>query len=176
MRHEETWRPAVGYEGLYSVSSHGRVRSEDRVVVDKSGIEKRCKGRVLKARSNRGGYLCLAFSVEGRRIAVRVHCAVALAFIGPCPSTRHEVAHEDGNRQNNNESNLRWDTRAGNFADKVKHGTHNRGEQHPNCRLKNAEVAAIRDAGMSPSQAAHMYGISREYAKRVLSNTKRRAG
>lgn len=27
---EEIWRPVVGYEGLYEVSSYGRVRSLDR--------------------------------------------------------------------------------------------------------------------------------------------------
>ena len=26
----EEWRPVVGYEGLYEVSSYGRVRSVDR--------------------------------------------------------------------------------------------------------------------------------------------------
>lgn len=28
----ENWLPVVGYEGLYEVSDHGRVRSVDRVI------------------------------------------------------------------------------------------------------------------------------------------------
>lgn len=29
---EEVWKPVVGYEGLYEVSDHGRVRSVERVL------------------------------------------------------------------------------------------------------------------------------------------------
>lgn len=172
----EEWRPAVGYEGRYSVSSLGRVRSEPRAIVEKTGITRRLSGRLLSTKANRGGYLCFAFCVDGKKTAARVHTVVAQAFLGPKPSAKHEVAHFDGNPKNNQASNLRWDTRAGNFADKLAHGTHNRGERHPNARLTNADVAAIRESRMSPSEAAHLYGISRDHAARVLANDKRRNG
>lgn len=173
---EEWWLPVVGYEGLYSVSSHGRIRSEDRVVVEKSGMTKRLKGRVLKQQANRGGYLCLNLCRGSIRDPVRAHAVVARAFIGAAPSDRHEVAHIDGNRKNNRADNLRWDTRAGNFADKVAHGTHNRGERHPLSKLSNADVALIRSASMSASQAAATFRISQEHVKRVMANEKRRNG
>ena len=38
---EEIWRPVKEYEGYYEVSNLGRVRSIDRVVVDKSGRRQR---------------------------------------------------------------------------------------------------------------------------------------
>lgn len=176
MSANEEWRPAVGFEGLYSVSSFGRVRSEPRAVVEKTGAVKRLRGREIKPRVNRGGYLCLAFCVNGQRVPVRVHGVVALAFIGPKPSERHEVAHNDGDRTNNRASNLRWDTRTGNFADKVTHGTHNRGERHPNSRLSNAAVAEIRASKIAADQVARVHGISLEHAKRVLANNKRKSG
>lgn len=172
----EQWKPAVGYEGIYSVSSMGRVRSEDRTVIEKTGMQKRLKGRVLRLQPNRGGYLCFNFCAHGKRVAARVHCVVARAFLGPRPSDRHEVAHRDGDRANNRPDNLRWDTRAGNFADKVAHGTHNRGERHPNCRLSSASVHEIRTSSMSSAQVARTYGISHEYAQRVRANIKRRTG
>ena len=34
----EVWRPVVGYEGLYSVSDEGRVRSESHVIVMSNGV------------------------------------------------------------------------------------------------------------------------------------------
>lgn len=166
----------VGFEGRYSVSSHGRVRSEDRVVVEKTGMAKRLKGKVLSACPNRGGYPSFKVSHDGRLIAVRVHRAVALAFIGQPPTDRHEVAHRDGDRANNCADNLRWDTRKGNFDDKVLHGTHNRGERHPHSRLSNEDVAEIRASSLSNSRLATQFGVSTEHVQRVRSNQKRRYG
>lgn len=173
---DERWLPVPGLEGRYSVSSHGRVRSEQRTVIEKTGKAKRLKSKVLSACPNRGGYPSFKVSHDGRLIAVRVHRAVAMAFIGPPPTERHEVAHRDGNRSNNSPGNLRWDTRKGNFDDKVLHGTHNRGERHPHSRLSNDDVAAIRASSLSNSSLATQFGVSAEHIQRVRSNKKRRYG
>lgn len=45
---EEIWRPVVGYEGLYEVSSEGRVKSKDMIVGSRYGLTRTQKGRVLK--------------------------------------------------------------------------------------------------------------------------------
>ena len=48
----EEWRPVVGWEGLYEVSSLGRVRSLDRIeVVRRLGslVQRPRRGKVLKA-------------------------------------------------------------------------------------------------------------------------------
>ena len=60
----------------------------------------------------------------GNRPVFKVHRLVALAFIGPPPSPKHEVCHNDGNPANNAVGNLRWDTRSENVLDQVRHGTH----------------------------------------------------
>lgn len=52
-----------------------------------------------------------------------VHRLVLETFVGPCPP-KMECRHLDGNPQNNNLENLRWDTRSKNQIDAVKHGTH----------------------------------------------------
>jgi NUMOD4 motif len=44
----EEWRPIDGWRGFYEVSSHGRVRSVDHVIVDSRGNTRRVCGRVLK--------------------------------------------------------------------------------------------------------------------------------
>ena len=45
---EEIWRPVKEYEGYYEVSNLGRVRSIDRVVVDKNGRQQFKKRNNIK--------------------------------------------------------------------------------------------------------------------------------
>jgi hypothetical protein len=76
---------------------------------------------------------------------------------------KHEVAHNDGVPSNNAASNLRWDTRAGNFSDKIRHGTHSRGERSPNATLTNAQVLDMKRrlaAGNSLREIADHFRIS----------------
>jgi hypothetical protein len=65
----------------------------------------------------------VALSVNGRQKSYLLHRLVALTFIGPPPSSAHEVCHNDGNPANNAPGNLRWGTRGENILDTVRHGT-----------------------------------------------------
>jgi hypothetical protein len=141
--HTETWRAVPGYEGLYEVSDHGRVRSLDREVLFKDGHVRRYKGRVLRASLNTKGRPCVGLTRDGKGRTLRVHCLVAAAFIGPRPEG-YEVCHNDGTRTNNHVSNLRYDTPKANQADRVEHGTHNRGERHGMAKLSWSDVREIR--------------------------------
>ena len=53
---EEIWRPVKEYEGYYEVSNIGRVRSIDRVVVDKNGRQQFKKGTILKYNIKKKSY------------------------------------------------------------------------------------------------------------------------
>ena len=64
----------------------------------------------------------VALSVNGKLKSHLLHRLVALAFIGPQPSPKHEVCHNDGNPLNNVPGNLRWGTRSENLYDTVRHG------------------------------------------------------
>lgn len=125
---EERWLPVVGYEGLYEVSDHGRVRSLDRFIPSprgKSG-KRRHKGRILAATvSPATGYrtVTLADAAGGRKLYYAlVHRLVLEAFVGPCPDGM-ECCHKDLDRSNEALSNLRWDTRSANTLDAVNHKT-----------------------------------------------------
>ena len=98
----EIWKPVVGYESLYEVSSLGRVRSIPRPRA-KGGIRK------LSVRSN--GYLYLPLQKNQRKKQALVHRLVAEAFLGPQPSDRHRVTHINGQRQDNRLENLAWRVR-----------------------------------------------------------------
>lgn len=119
----EEWRPVVGWEGLYEVSSEGRVRSLDRNTPNAiTGGTNRIKGRVLVGRINRGGYRQFTFCVKQQNTTVRAHQMVARAFI-PNPDNHPLVLHGPGGKLDNSVGNLRWGTQSDNMLDKRRDGT-----------------------------------------------------
>lgn len=121
----EEWRPAVGWEGFYEVSNLGRVRSVDRFVKRKDGRERRAPGRILKACTTKsGGYQAVNLQGDGKHRTSKTSQLVALAFLGPRPSSM-QVRHKDGNPTNNRLDNLCYGTQSENAKDSVEHGTHN---------------------------------------------------
>lgn len=116
----ENWRDVAGYEGVYQVSDGGHVRSLDHWVPcgRYPGGSRLARGQVLRPDVNRQGYLRVRLA--GR--AVSVHSLVAETFIGPRPDGL-QVCHNDGDKNNNTPSNLRYDTASANVRDCVRHGT-----------------------------------------------------
>ena len=104
---EEIWRPVKEYEGYYEVSNLGRVRSIDRVVVDKNGRQQFKKGTILKYRPDRQGYIVVALSINRHYTHKCVHTLVADAFI-PNPDNLPQVNHKDEVKSNNYVDNLEW--------------------------------------------------------------------
>ena len=120
---QEQWKSVVGFEGVYEVSDHGRVRSLDRVVVTKTGVSKRRKGCVLSAGMDRRHRHVALCSGEGGK-SYRVHKLVLEAFVGRCPGGL-EARHLDDDPDNNCLRNLTYGTRSQNMLDRVRNGTHN---------------------------------------------------
>ena len=118
----ERWKPVNGYVGIYEVSSHGRVRSLDRVVTYSDGRVRRHKGKILSTPLSRDGYPAVNLHAQGRLKKRYVHSLIAETFIGPRPEGT-EVCHNDGNPTNNHVDNLRYGTRSENMLDRVRHGT-----------------------------------------------------
>lgn len=148
------WRPVPGYEGLYSVSSLGEIFSK------RSGSNRRLQRR-------KDGYLAVELSDSGTKRQFLVHTIVARAFIGPWPDGAQVVAHRDGVRDNNVPTNLRYDTHAGNHADKLVHGTHYCGERHWNAKLTDAQVVEIRRAPGPIAAIADKYGIAQSAVSKI---------
>ena len=118
----ETWKPIPGYEGLYEVSDHGRVRSVPRKTIGKDGAVRPFKGKILKFRIQRSGhYKVVLYSGNAQKKSKYVHQLVLEAFVGERPSGMIGC-HNDGDPTNNRVENLRWDTYSGNTYDRVRHG------------------------------------------------------
>lgn len=137
----ESWKEIPGYEGAYSVSDHGRVRSEARWV--KSRSMRPVKERILKLTKNPDGYYTVTLATQNICRTWVVHRLVLLAFIGPCDLLG---CHWDGNPSNNHLDNLRYGTVQDNEDDMVRHGTRARGETHGVSVLTEVQVMEVRAA------------------------------
>ena len=127
----EIWRPVVGFEGNYSVSDHGRVRSEFRSVtyMGRFGLTTRSyPQKILATRLDTAGYPCVALSENSKVIGLRIHRLMLEAFVGPRPEKAH-ARHLDDIKSNNVLSNLMWGTPLENSQDKYRNGS---GNQHLN--------------------------------------------
>lgn len=119
----EFWKPVVGYEGHYAVSSFGRVQSLDRVLPHARYGERKTPGKLLDGSLNTEGrrQVKLADGSRPRRL-FQVHRLVFEAFIGPIPRDL-DVCHNNGDCLDNRPANLRVDTRSANMRDRATHGT-----------------------------------------------------
>ena len=94
----EAWRPVPGYEGLYSASSLGRVRSD-------RGGKGTYPGKVLQFGRNFTGCPTVSLCRGGRLRTYLTRRVVAAAFLG-APLEGGLVKHRDGDRSNCSADNL----------------------------------------------------------------------
>ncbi len=117
----EEWRNVVGYEGLYMVSSFGRVAS--LFCPYKNGNKTFYKKqKILKPNLRKKGYLAVTLS-NCNEIArsYLIHRLVAIAFIDNSKNLPF-INHKDENPQNNHVGNLEWCTNSYN----CNYGGHNK--------------------------------------------------
>lgn len=98
----EIWKDIDGYEGEYQVSNLGRVKSN------------KSNGHILTPFDNGYGYLTVKLSKHCKVKKHKVHRLVAIAFLDN-PNHQTDVNHKDGNKHNNNKSNLEWCSRSHNL-------------------------------------------------------------
>lgn len=163
----EIWKDVVGYEGRYQVSNLGNVRSVPRVTCH--GQQR--SGQLLRPATDPRGYLRVSLYKDGHVSVRTVHSLVAEAFVeGRAEGL--EVCHGDDVKSNNVATNLRWDTRKANAADKVANGRSAAGARNGRAKLNEAQVAEIRvklEAGAVRNHLRKEYGVSFNTIERIAS-------
>lgn len=94
---EEQWKPIKGFEGVYEISSFGRLKS----------YRKSPTGRILKNTNKKGDYIRVVLSNKKieTKASKHIHRLVYENFIGEIPDGYH-IHHKDGDNQNNRIDNL----------------------------------------------------------------------
>lgn len=160
----EEWRPVEGWP--YEVSSLGRVRN----VVARSPTR---VGRILRGNVDAGGYHNVRLSDAPRDRIYKVHRLVAAAFVGPQPTPLHEVNHIDGDKKNNQATNLEWVTRSENIRHSFRLGLHTEIPRAPYSRLTREQLEHARqlvdERGASLVDAGRAIGVSAGYLCHLLN-------
>jgi hypothetical protein len=115
-RKAEYWKPVLGYEKYYEISSNGRLkRLAGESPFKRDGYETTTIKHdevVLKPRETQKGYMeheLITFT-DGKRKKekVYVHRLVAQSFLPKPKRGKDQVNHINGNTQDNRYSNLEW--------------------------------------------------------------------
>lgn len=108
---KEEWRDVLGYEGIYQVSSLGRIKSLNRYVPRSRNGNMLIKGRIMKLSTNKNNafYVELKneFNIAKTRSVAKI---VAENFIKNKNNFEY-VKHKNGNVSDNRIENLDWYTK-----------------------------------------------------------------
>ena len=105
----ELWKWIAGYEGLYMVSTHGRVKSVDRYERCCKDARRLRKSKILKQATDKDGYKRVRLYKNGKYKVYSVHRLVAQAFLDN-PNNYPIINHKDEDKANNYYKNLEWCT------------------------------------------------------------------
>lgn len=153
-----------GYNGFYACNSNGDVFSLDRKTVGSNGISIFFKGRKLKPEKLKG-YLRVRLSLKNVQKNIFVHRLVAICFIEN-PLNKPCVNHKDGNKLNNNVSNLEWVS----YSENERHSYDVLNKVNNNRKLKNSDVDYILNSSESGVFLSKKFNVT----PKVISNVKRR--
>ncbi len=175
---QEIWKAVPGYEGSYEVSDLGRVRSLDRITLQRTRwggvMERHWQGAVLAPRVNPQGYFRhILYLGLGEKRDCSAHEIVALAFLGPRPDG-FETRHLDGNAANNTLANLCYGTTKDNAADRLTHGRQhdNKGEKHGNHKFKIDDITEMRRmvaGGCTQTEVAEIFDTSQGVISAIVN-------
>jgi hypothetical protein len=105
---QEVWKDIFGYNGLYQVSSLGRIKSLSRTIFDTIGRKYTLPERI-KPTTDGTARIMVMLRKDGGFKSFTVHRLVAIAFI-PNPEKKRCINHKNGIQSDNRVENLEWAT------------------------------------------------------------------
>lgn len=109
----ELWKHISNYDGYYEISNFGRVRSCDRYIQNNRGSFSYLLGKIMPLSTDKYGYKVITLHKKGNRKQYKIHRLVMNAFTGANNSL--QINHKDGNKENNNITNLEYCTASENM-------------------------------------------------------------
>lgn len=167
---DEIWKPIKNYEGLYEISSYGRIKSLER----RSKTKIITEAKILKIFKRKTGYIQAKLSKQSKLFNPIVSKLVAEAFLVK-PDYPCVVNHKDCVRHNNVLSNLEWVTQSQNTRYAFLKGNKTqKGEKNNNAKLTLAKVEEIRkfkkeNDHLSQQQIADHFNLKRENVKDIIN-------
>lgn len=158
---KEIWKNIIGYE-QYQVSNTGKVKITANSFTRKE--------KILKPLPTNNGYFRVALWSNNKSKFFGIHRLVASHFILN-PENKKTVNHKDGDKSNNNDWNLEWNT----YRENINHAVANKlsacGERNGRHKLNTQEVEEIRNnTTLNQYQLSDKYGVSQSTINRIKSN------
>lgn len=168
LTHMERWKDIEGYEGLYMVSTCGRVKSLG------NGNSNNSKERILKQGKDKYGYFRVVLCKNNVTKTFQVHRLVAKTFI-PNPLNLPCVNHKNEGKQNF-VSNLEWCS----YQYNTTYGTaiKRKSEKLKNLSTISKKVICIESGLIYPStmEAERITGVSHSNISKCCIGKQKTAG
>jgi len=168
----EIWKDVIGFEGLYQISNLGNVKNLSRVVNSSHNAKRTIKEKFIKPCKNRDGYLFVSLCKSNKKVNATIHRMVATSFLKNTDG-KITVNHIDGNKLNNNVSNLEWNTYSENNKHAFTIGLRSlKGQSHNRSKLKNEDVLRIRSNefnGLTHKEISIIFNVSRVLITNIKS-------
>ncbi|MBV5348860.1 HNH endonuclease [bacterium] len=180
----EIFKYIEGYEGIYQVSNHGRIKSLARAVKGHGSTWEKPE-MFLKTWISKKGYEVVILTKDSKKKSIPVHRLVATAFI-PSTKGKPQVNHIDCCKTNNHASNLEWCDNSENQLHAFKNGLNYHTVNHRNANIKRgllrrrlsdtqvSEIKSMRVRGLTYREIAETFSISGKMAEGIIKGQKYR--
>ena len=153
--------------------------------ISDTGLIRNRFGKLMKTNYDKFGYERLTLNCKGHSKTLKIHQLVANAFLVK-PEGAEVVNHIDGNKKNNDLSNLEWTTQSENLSHAIRtglkkiKGTHNPANKYPEEKIREICQLLVKGNMSHEDIAINVFGdlVGKELSriKKLVSqiNTKAR--
>lgn len=176
----EEWKPITGFEGLYEVSTHGRIKSLQRVIKCNKGFRQIPERIITPNIVTQGKYFKqikkrVLLYRDGYKIRKYIHSLVAMVFL-PNPENKPCVDHICGTDGGDGMWNLRWCTkRENNSYDlaRLHHSQVKIGNRHPMYGVRGSDSPLAKPVNQYHKNGKYIrtFGSIKEAKEFIGSNS-----